>query len=229
LGEGKGLKLALVTSTPDAHAAISSVARERCLEVSRRWAPSACSGAGDWAARPIAQKSADGGNTLAMEAVAELCGAMPSARLRHPARGRDRKLTTRAGWRIIDDTVQIAGAATRRPIRCARAARRRYRSSASCRLPINLIFEGSSEIMHLFIAPKRWTNISRSPATSSCLEKRCRSAWPVWSLAGFYGCVSVAVAGWSLWPRYAEFGGSRNTCASSSAAAAVWRAASSIR
>src|SRR5204862_317755 len=93
---------------------ISSVAAgKRCLEIARRWAAERV----QWG-RPIGQHDAIAqklgrmaANTLAMEAVAELCGAMAERG------GYDIRLeaaiaklyNSEAGWRIIDDTVQIRG------------------------------------------------------------------------------------------------------------------------
>ena len=161
LGEGKGLRVALTTlntgrlTLPAACVGLS----KRCLDISTRWAAKreqwgAPIGRHAFIADKLARMAAD---TFAMESMtlyaASLVDQDKHADVRLEA-ALGKLWGTETAWRIVNDTMQIRGG---RGYETADSLRARgeeaepvERFMRDCR--INTIFEGSSEIMRLFIA-----------------------------------------------------------------------------
>ena len=207
LAEGKGLKVALATlntgrlTLPAACVGMC----KRCLKIARTWANTRVQwGAAIGTHAAVADKIANiAANSFALEAVTMLTSSLV-----------DRKKTdvrletamsklwgTETAWKIVDDTMQIRGG---RGYETAQSLAARGEEPISVeRLMrdsrINMIFEGSSEIMRMFIAREALDPHVRLGAVivdprRSILERAKAAA----NAARFY-------AGWYVkqwWPSY---------------------------
>jgi alkylation response protein AidB-like acyl-CoA dehydrogenase len=215
--EGKGLKIALTTlndgrlSIPNGSVGTSKM----CVEICRKWASERV----QWGKpvgkhEAITHKLADmAATTYAMESMVRLATEMSDhggydIRLEAAA---CKEWATARTWEIVDDTMQIRGgrgyeterslaARGEQPIGVERLMRD-YR--------INKIFEGSSEIMHLFMAREA---VDKHLQVAGALIDPERplaeklSGLP--KIAAFYGSwYPTRYFGWGHWPNFSEFGG----------------------
>lgn len=215
-GEGKGLKLALITLNTGRLTipATCAASGKWCVKIAREWSDErkqwgAPVGKHDAIAQKLGEMAA---LTFAMEAIADLSARMADSgeydiRLEAAIA---KLFNSEAAWRVVDEAMQIRGG---RGYETAESLAARGEAPIPLEqmmrdLRINMIFEGSSEIMRLFIAREAVDpHIQHAGAMLDPDAPFAAKAKDAVGLgAHMAGWVAGSLVGWGRWPRYGEFG-----------------------